>query len=217
MYIEYYINTIDEKEIDIKTNIDNITKYGVPYPSIVAPIHYIKFIKKNYPHIKCGTYVDYPLAYEELSRRQDLILDAIKLGITFINIPVPFYSIINRKYDKFRDDIKKNLELCVPQHIELRYMLEYRKFDHPLLCKVCEILVQGGVNIVYPSTGFFLDNINDNLIACAYLKEKTGINTIVNGNVWSSDHMQNMLKIKPYGFSSNNPLNFRLINQNIAN
>ena len=213
MYIEYYINTIEDKDIDIKNSITNIIdNYKKPF-SVAASIHHIKFIQKTYPNIPCGAYVDYPLSHSDMSRRQDLIMDALKLRVNFINITIPFYSIINRKYDKFRDDIKKNIDLCGQAGVELRYCIEYRKFDHALLCKICEILIQGGVKTAYPSTGFFIDNLNDNIIACAYLNEKTGINMIINGNLWHKDQMKDLVKIQPYGFSSNNIFNFRLINE----
>lgn len=209
MYVEYYINAIDEKEIDIKNNIDQICKY--PISNILSPHSQCKFIRKNFPDIKTGCFVDYPLSSSDNERRQDLIMDAINIGINNIAITAPFYQIINRKYNKFRDDIAKNLELCSKHNIDLRYILEYRKFDHQLLTKICEILLEKGINIIYPSSGLFLDNIEDNIIACAYLHEKTGINTIVNGNIWKKNQIDNILKIKPYGISVCHIENLKLL------
>ena len=210
MYTEYYINTIDDKEIDLKNNIDIIIKQSVA--NVVASYDHAKFIKKNYPNLNIGCFVDYPCANGDIERRQDLINDAIKIGINYINITIPFYQVINRKYNKLKEDVKKNLDLCQKSNIDIRYMLEYRKFDHQLLCKVCDVLKDGGITTVYPSTGFFLDNIEDNIIACAYLYEKTGINTIVNGNIWQKNQVDNIYKINPYGFSSNQLNSFDLIN-----
>jgi deoxyribose-phosphate aldolase len=210
MLIEYYINNIDEKELEIKTNIENALKYKIS--GIVAPYNHCKYIRKLYPETNLGCFIDYPLASGDFNRRSDQILDAIKLNINYTCITIPFFYIVNRKYDKFRDEIKKNLDICLSAKIELRYILEYRKFDHALLSKICEILIQGGINIIYPSTGFFLDNIEDNLIACSYLNEKTGINTIVNGNVWTEKQMNNVIKMNPYGFSTPNLSNLQLIN-----
>jgi len=149
------------------------------------------------------------------NRRSDLINDAINIGVDFIAITIPFFLIVNRKYDKFREDIKKNLDLCTSNKILLRYILEYRKFDHSLLAKICEILVLGGIDIIYPSTGFFIDNIEDNLIASSYLKEKTGINSIVNGNLWTKKQMDLVIKTNPYGFSTNSCSNFSLIDPHV--
>jgi deoxyribose-phosphate aldolase len=208
MYTEYYINSIDEKEIEIKTNIDQALKYTIS--GVVAPYSQVKLIRKTYPELNLGCFIDYPLATNDPNRRNDLISDAIKLDINTACITIPFYYIVNRKYDKFRDDIKKNFDLCQSSKVELRYILEYRKFDHALLAKICEILILGGVDIIYPSTGYFIDNIEDNLIACSYLTEKTGIKTIVNGNVWTKKQMDNILKMNPHGFSTSIINNFAL-------
>lgn len=209
MYIEYYINSIDEKEIDIKNNIDQITNNAIS--GIIAPYSQAKFIKKNFNDISVGHFIDYPIASCDSDRRQDLIMDAINAGASYISVSAPFYQIVNRKYNKFRDDISKNLELCSKHNIELRYILEYRKFDHQLLSKICEILLEKGIKTIYPSSGLFLDNIDDNIIACAYLHEKTGINTIVNGNIWKKNQIENILKIKPYGISLCHIENLKLL------
>lgn len=209
MYKEYFINTIDEKDIDIKNNIESLKEYHVT--NILAPIAQAKLIKKTIENKNIGCLIDYPSASADISRRQDLINDAIKVGVNYISIPIPFYYIINRKYDKFRDDITKNLELCKSHQVDIRYILEYRKFDHMLLHKICEILMKCEVDLIYPSTGFFLDNIEDNIIACAYLKEKTGIRTIVNGNIWQKSQADSLVKFNPYGFSSNSIFSFSLL------
>ena len=46
MYIEYYINSIDQKEIDIKNTIDQVVKY--PISGVLATYNEAKFIKKNF-------------------------------------------------------------------------------------------------------------------------------------------------------------------------
>lgn len=209
MEIEYYINSIDEKYEDIKKNIDALIT--LPISSIVAPIHHVKFLKKIYNKISFGCFIDYPLAFGLDDNRISQINEAASLGADYVCISVPFHLIINRKYTKFKEEIKKNLNLCISKNINIRYILEYRKFDHQLLSKVCDILMNEGVNCIYPSTGFFLDNIEDNIIACAYLTSKTGIKTIVNGNIWKKDQIDNLLKIKPFGLSMNQITSFYLL------
>jgi deoxyribose-phosphate aldolase len=213
MYIEYYINSIDEKEIDIKNTVDQIIKY--PVSGILATYNEAKFIKKNFPNLRIGSFIDYPIASNDIDRRQDLILDAIKAEVNYIAISVPFYLIVNRKYNRFREDITKNLELSQKHNINIRYILEYRKFDHQLLIKICEILLEKGIDTIYPSTGLFLDNLEDNIIACAYLHEKTKINTIVNGNIWKQNQIENILKIKPFGISICHMENLKLLSSEL--
>lgn len=209
MQIEYFINSIDTKETELKETIESITKSKINAICGIYP--HIKYIKKNYPKLVVGTMIDYPLGYLDNNRRQDSILDAIDIGSNIINICVPFHDIVNRRYSKFKEDISKNIELCLKHSVSIRYVLEYRKFDHSLLSKVCSILMQNGIDTVYPSSGFFLDSIEDNIIACAYLHEKTGINTIVNGNIWTKNHFSSILKINPFGCSISNTLGLTFI------
>jgi len=214
MYIEYYTNSIDDKEIDIKNNIDNILPYNIS--AVSAPLSQIRFIKKNFETLKCGCFVDYPLAYCDINRRQDLILDAIKVAhIDFINIPIPFFTIINRKYDKFREDIKNLKDLCDYNKIQLRYFLEYRIYSYDLLYKIAQVLLEFDINICFPSTGHLLDDINDNLIASAMINKKTEkINMIINGNIWNSSQANLIFKSKPYGIRLNSINSLQLFLEN---
>lgn len=201
MYIEYYINNIDEKDIDIKNQIDSI-KSSLITKNIISTPYYSKLIKKNFSNFKVGCFLDYPIASNDPASRADIIKNIIKHNIDYIAITLPFYYLVNRKYDKLRDDIKKNFEAS--ENKEIRYILEYRKFDHQILAKACEILMMGGINTVYVASGFFIDSLEDNIIACSYLHKKTSINTIINGNCWTNQQVVQILKSNMFGFSGNN-------------
>lgn len=200
MYTEFYINNIDENDTETKKNIQDIVDL-TNIKNVISLGHQSKLIKKFFPQLFVGSFLDYPISNIDGYRRQDLILDAKKNNIDCVAITIPYYYVINRKYDKFRDDIKKNLDLC--EKIELRYILEYRKFDHQLLAKVCEILIACGIKTIYPASGFFIDSLDDNILACLYLHQKTNINTIINGNAWTKSHIDKIHKSNLYGFSSN--------------
>jgi deoxyribose-phosphate aldolase len=211
MYVEYYINSIDEKDTEIKKNIDDIIN-NTKVKNIIATAHPAKFIKKNFPNLNVGIFIDYPINNNDSAQRNKLISDAIDLNIDYIAITMPTYCLINRKYEKIRDDIKNNLQTC--KNKELRYILEYRKFDHQLLSKACDILLSCGINTIYPATGFFLDSLEDNLTACSYLHKKTSINTIINGNSWNTKHSKQIIKSGMYGFSSNNIFSIKVLDNN---
>ena len=83
-------------------------------------------------------------------------------------------------------------------------MLEYRIFNHLALTKISNILQEFGIHTVYASTGYMLDDIIDNTIACMYLKNKTNIKTIINGNIWKKDQVSNIIKHKPDGIRFKN-------------
>lgn len=208
MNIEYYINNIDEKDIDIKKNIEEL-KIHTSINKVIATPHYAKLIKKNFSSLIVGAFIDYPIANCDPYHRPMMIQDAIKNNIDYIAITLPFYYLVNKKYDKLREDIQKNLEVCNGK--EIRYILEYRKFDHQILAKACEILLSCDIKTIYPSTGFFLDSLEDNLLACNYLHTKTSINTIINGNAWTQKHIKQIMKSDVHGFSCNNIVTLKLI------
>lgn len=208
MYIEYYINNIDDKDIEIKQQLEKIKSYNLATNVIAIP-YYAKLIKKNFSNFKVGCFLDYPISTYDPNLRIDTIKNIAKSNIDYLSITLPFYYLVNRKYDKLREDIKKNLEAS--ENKPIRYILEYRKFDHQILTKACEILMIGGVNTIYVASGFFLDNLDDNIIACSYLHKKTGINTIINGNCWTNQHIDQVLKSGMFGFSTNNLLNLKTI------
>lgn len=205
MHIEYYNINTESKDIDYKNDIDQIV--SLPISSILGNIHLIKYVQKNYKNLNCelGCFIDYPLGANSLNYRTLLIDEAINTtGCDFVVIPIPFYYVINRRYDKFRSDIKNNIELCNSNNTKIRYMLEYRKFDHQLLTKVCKILMENTIDVVYGSTGFFIDNVTDHLIASNYLNSKTGIKTIINANIWKKEQINEIYKNQIYGISLTN-------------
>lgn len=205
MILEYFNNdtTITNKELKaelidsrVMDNLDSICMY----------LHHIKYLRptiREYKNISIGTYIDYPLGISSEYTRMQMLEESIGLGIDFINVTMQTHWITNRKYDKIRQEITQFSDICKKHDIEIRYNLEYRHFDHILLKKICGLLMMNNIRKVYPSTCFFLDDINDNLIACRFLSKETGIYSICTGNAWTQQHMQNIIKARIYGFSSN--------------
>lgn len=190
MLTELAIHDLDIKDIDVKNTILSGLSYYPDYISVYP--YYLKAAKKYIEGsdtlLTCP--IDFPSGIIDLKNRQQEILSAIKNGASKVDVVIPTCLIINRKYDKLREDIKSNYDICLSNNIKIHYMLEYRLFDHNILTKVCEILLGLGVSMIYPSTGHMLDDLSDNLIACAYLTQKTGIKTIANGNIWRQQQVQ---------------------------
>lgn len=213
MKIELSCHDFDIKEIELKNNIIEATKYQPDYISIFS--YYIKFIKKlSHNHFKITCPIDYPLGISDLKTRQTEINTAIKNGTNKIDIVIPTLYIINRKYDKFREDIKNNLDICTQSGVDISYMLEYRIFNHLALTKMTNILKENGINTIYASTGYMLDDIADNTIASMYLAKKTNINSIINGDIWQKEQINNIIKYKPYGLRLKNLHSLKLWYEN---
>lgn len=184
--------------------------------AICVFLNHIKLVKNNISEkIKISTPIDYPLGNSDTRTRLCAIDSAIKNGADIINVVAQPYYLCNRKYDKFRDDIKQIQELCVKNNVELRYILEYRIFTYELLYKVSQILTSNEIKIIYPSTGYMLDDINDNILACALINKKVpNINMISNGNIWNISQINNISKSKLFGIKVNSVNALKLLREN---
>jgi deoxyribose-phosphate aldolase len=199
-YIEYGYYDIAANENEVKEAITIAIKYQPDLISVFP--HYLKTAKNTINNIPLGCLVDYPLGLLDLKSRLLATEFAIKNGATVIELVAPTYYLCNRKYDKFREDVKTHLELCQENNVELRYIVEYRVFTLELLYKIAQILSSFGVKIMYASTGYSLDDINDNLLACALINKKnTNMKLMANGNVWNDKQIEIINKnIDLYGF-----------------
>lgn len=186
-YIDYACYDYSINEIEVEQNIVSAIKLGVNNVSILP---YSINSLKNVPLIKeknTKIYVaaDFPFGLSDLKTRNFLVSQLSKHNIHGIDLFIPTKIISNRKYDKFREDVKTNLEICQENNIDLRYILEYRVYSHEVLAKVCQILLSFGINVILPSSGLMIDDISDNLIACNFLTTKSKIKSICTGNCYT--------------------------------
>lgn len=206
------MNTIEFCNYDIASNEiefkEIITKAVANKPSVISVLpSYIKLSKSLVPeHIKTSCVIDYPFGSSDLKTRLSSTEYAIKNGAQVIELVAPSFFLCHRKYDKFREDIDSHIELCFKYNTELRYILEYRIFTSELLCKAAQILLAHKIKIIYPSTGYFLDELSDNMLASALINQKVAdINIVINGNIWNPKHIQTLKSNKHiYGCKTNN-------------
>ena len=186
--IEYSYFDMASNENEVKENFNQANKYKIDVISVLP--FYIKLIKNTIDNIKIASPIDYPCGILDTKSRVSATEAAIKSGAQIIDVVVPCYYLSNRKYDKFREDIK-NIKLVTDEHkVLLRYILEYRIYSYELLYRICQILLDFNVDSVLPSTGFGLDDISDNIIAAALINKKIPkLNIICNGNIWNAKHI----------------------------
>lgn len=200
MYIDFAIIHTDINEAEAKLKITEVCKY--PVQSITAPYHLIKGIKNLIKHeIALSCLIDYPLGISDSKTRKYAIEQAHKMGVSCMDISMPQNLAANRKYEKIRDDIKQTQEYCLEHNIETRYILEYRVFDHHCLKKICEIFDQFNIKHVYPSSGYFIDNLADNILASIFLYQNSkDLNIVCTGNIWTDKHFETIIKSGLFGF-----------------
>lgn len=221
MYIDFAITNTDITEAEAKSLIAQIMQY--PVNSITAPYYLIKLIKNCIDNEKIilSCLIDYPLGISDCKSRLFLVEQAYKLGIKAIDISMPQNLAANRKYDKIRDGVKNITSYCNDNNLQIRYILEYRAFDHHCLKKICEIFDNFGIKYVYPSSGYFLDNLADNILASIFLYQNSkDLNVICTGNIWTDKHFETIIKSGLFGFrtsslhSLQNFLKFNSMNKN---
>lgn len=204
MYIDFLILDADTTDDDAKQKIKYVIDHSL-VNSITVPFYFNKLIK---PYINNGLdfscLIDFPLGISDYKTRLHACSQAIKSGFNTLDICMPQNLATNRKYDKIRDDIKSITELKAEvANLTIRYILEYRKFDHHCLKKICEIFETLGVKYVFPSSGYFIDNIADNILASIFLyKNSQDLKIISTGNLWQDKHFETMLNSGLFGFRS---------------
>jgi deoxyribose-phosphate aldolase len=205
MYIDFAINSTDINDAEAKRLLTDVLTYRVD--SITVPYYLLKLTKNiintcnKEQIVNMSCFIDYPLGISDIKTRRFAIEQAQKFDISAIDIAMPQNLATNRKYDKIREDIKQALEFCGEHNIAIRYILEYRFFDHHCLKKICEIFDDFGIQYVYPSTGYFLDNLADNILASIFLHQNSkDLNVISTGNMWHQKHFETIKKSGLFGF-----------------
>lgn len=203
MYIEFSHYDISTNENEFKNLIKDTLRFNVDCVSVLP--QYIKSAKgilSTTTPIYCP--VDYPLGIFDTNSKVAFIEACIKNGANGIEVVCPSYFLCNRKYDKFREDIKQIVAVCSEKNVEVRYFLEYRVYKYELLYKIAQILFGLGVDTILPSTGYLLDDINDNVLAAGLINKKVPkINIVCNGNVWLEQQVNMIKKAKLYGIRVN--------------
>lgn len=208
MHINFLLNKTDENDNEARESLVEALKTN-SVDSITVPYHLLKIIKPFTQHtdkaIDLSCLIDYPLGISDLKTREFASSQAIKNGATCLDIAMPQNLAANRKYDKIREDIKNISDLSIDKSIKIRYILEYRIFDHHCLKKICEIFDSFNIQYAFPSTGYFIDNLADNIIASVFLHQNSkNLNIICSGDAWNSKHFEMINKNGLFGlrFSS---------------
>lgn len=203
MIIEYSHYDLASSDAEIKEELTQAGKYAISTVSVLPQS--LRLAKTLIPeHIFLSTPIDYPTGSSDLRSRLSMCEYAIKSGASKLDVVVPTHAVCNRKYDKFRDDIKSILDLTLSHNVSVRYILEYRIFTYETLYKIAQILEGFGIYEIFPSSGFFLDNIMDNILAAGMINKKVPkMNIICNGNIWNLDQIGNINKLNLYGIRLN--------------
>lgn len=202
MFIDFAIIDTDINETVAKDTIKYITDNNLAN-SITVPFFFGRSAKLyiDNKNINLSCFVDFPLGISDQESRIATVKSAIKSGFNSIDITMPQNLAANRKYNKIREDIQAIIDIKNTTNTTIRYILEYRKFDHHCLKKICEIFDTMGIQYVFPSSGYFLDNLADNILASIFLYQNSkDIKVISTGNIWQDKHFDTLIKSGLFGF-----------------
>lgn len=170
----------------INLGFDNVSVH-------VRTLREIKTYLKD-SNITVSVPVDYPLGNSEKSVRSHQTLSALKAGASYIDLISNEHLLHNKKYIKFSDEVKAHLNMCSDYDAELRVVLEHSKYDLRKNIALAKILEESGVECVIPSTGFFRDDIYDNILVAQAIESRTNIKCIVSGHMWLDKHYDVAIK-----------------------
>lgn len=212
MYLEYCCYDYSINEVETTNNVSMAIKHGIR--NIFLLPYSVAYQAKNdliNQSVKFGSVIDFPYGLSDQKSRNSMVENLVKSNkISMLDIMIPTKIITNRKYEKFRDDIKSSLDICASANIKIRYILEYRVYSHDVLAKICQILKTFNIDTVLPSSGMMLDDIHDNLIACKFLQTKTQINTICNANIYLDQHVKYIKNSQIFGARIHNTFSLDL-------
>ena len=135
MFIEFHVDNFYTDQ-EIKDTLKEIKgKYSVR--SILINENQLRLAKYHFRDSSINIYIDYPLGISSSYIRLKKI-ERIAGKCKIVSIQAPSQHLINRKYDKIRKEIQDTIALL--PNTEIRYILDYRKYNHSILVKFCSIL-----------------------------------------------------------------------------
>ena len=181
--IEETISNKEIKELVEKINTKRLQKISV------LPCHISAFKKNLSNKIKLSAVIDFPLGILSKEIRKTIAEKSIINGASSVEIICPSYSIVNKNYTSFKHEINDIKAMCIEKDAELSYIIEYRTYSYDCIYRICKNLLENGINNLYLSTGYRIDDIYDHLIAITMIQKKIPkINIIPNANIFNKNH-----------------------------
>lgn len=201
MYLDFCTyNRTSNKSIDAELE-DIFLAIHLGFDNVSVPIRILREIKSllKGTKITIASPVDYPFGDSEKTPRSHQTLRALKAGASIIDLVGNNYYIYNKSYKKFSEEIKEHLKICLDYGAELRVLLDSSKYEPSRMISLSKTLEDSGIEYVIPSTGFYRDDIYDNIITAMSIESKTNIKSIVSGHMWLSKHYDTAVGGKFFG------------------
>lgn len=116
--------------------------------------------------------VNYPDGNGDFQLIQHAIIAAQRKGANAIDLVLNPHYVTNYKLELILEEVACYNRICKDYDMTLRVMLDYRLFDTRQFIQTIDLLVDIDIDYIFPSTGNFADDIDDNLTMCGLILKK---------------------------------------------
>ena len=132
--------------------------------------------------------IDYPYGINRTQVRIHEIILAIRQGASTIDLTLNPSNIVERNWVKVKEDLQNCLAVCKQNNIELRPIIEYRLFDKKTVMELCSLIKRVGLYKIINSTGYMVDDFQDNALTTFEIQRDTDLSVIYCGPVRTNEH-----------------------------
>ena len=172
------------------------------FDAFYTPVGYSSRVKPYFKHesiktlTRLGAMIDYPRGDSPTPVKLHGILQAIQNECDLIDVVINHSFILNNDFVNFLKDITTCVTVCTQNNVELRFIVDYKLFDIETYAGLClYIKNKTGISTIVSSTGVFADDPIENVIACAECT-KHGIKMICYSTMLSKQHIQLLIDSK---------------------
>lgn len=177
-YANYQIDNYDEILKDVFSAIEmGVGGISVPYPFLSGIGDYIS----HGMSLSCP--INWPMSFNSNESVNTMIVSAANRSANAVDVNFDLLLMRNNT-DKLKENIDSNMRTCEKKGVTYRVFLDYRTMSSEELSLACAILSNCGVEYVFPSNGYRLDNFLDNLIVGNSIQKKFPMFSICNGNLY---------------------------------
>lgn len=143
--------------------------------SVAIPSGFMGRVSEFLKDQKFSAAIDFPYGLSSTQVRVHEIIMAIRQGASFIDLVIHNGYIKEKNWRKIKEDLKACMSICDQNNVNIRAIIEYRLFPVETVLLMCDLLNTIGIHNVVNSTGFVVDDINDNAIISHQMQDKTGV------------------------------------------
>tara|TARA_Y100000004_G_scaffold29937_1_gene31069 strand:- start:915 stop:1547 length:633 start_codon:yes stop_codon:yes gene_type:complete len=143
--------------------------------SVAIPSGFMGRVSEFLKDQKFSAAIDFPYGLSSTQVRVHEIIMAIRQGASFIDLVIHNGYIKEKNWRKIKEDLKACMSICDQNNVNIRAIIEYRLFPVETVLLMCDLLNTIGIHNIVNSTGFVVDDINDNAIISHQMQDKTGV------------------------------------------